>query len=117
MQTMFLNFSQAIEMIYTNVPYSTDFLNPDLGKSYNLFMDLLSHKDYALFIDHDAMFTTKNWFYQISRIVDKCPDFGVMTVKTNRIGNPFQRYPGIDRNNHDIKYHREIGKKIQKERF
>ena len=80
-------------------------------------MDLLSHKDYALFIDHDAMFTTKNWFYQISRIVDKCPDFGVMTVKTNRIGNPFQRYPGIDRNNHDIKYHREIGKKIQKERF
>jgi hypothetical protein len=84
-------------------------------------MAMIPDGDWACFLDHDAMFTTLNWYQQLEAIVeqisrsDQPPDqrVGLLTTCTNRIGNFEQIVDGIDPQNHDIYYHRTIGKKRQ----
>ena len=104
-------------MIYTNVPYCPKELGKDLGKSYNMFMERLQDDDWACFLDHDAMFTTKNWYHQLEDIIEKFPDIGLFSCLTNRIANPMQKPHGIDQHNHDIQYHRNIGKTLQSQYY
>jgi GT2 family glycosyltransferase len=101
-------------MLYVNIPYCPKTEAQDLGKAYNTFMSILDDNDWACFLDHDAMFTTVNWYHQIEDIINQNPNVGVFTAITNRIGNPHQRY--IEKSNdriHDIKLHRAIGKTVQ----
>jgi hypothetical protein len=98
--------------IHTYVPYCPKEYGQNLGLAYNSFMEYLKPDDWALFLDHDAMFTTRYWYHQIEKIIAENPDAGVFGACTNRIGNKFQIPPGIDGNNHDIRYHRDIGKKL-----
>jgi len=72
-------------------------------------------EDWACFLDHDAMFTTSDWNRQLYEIIDANPEYSCFTAVTNRIGNTDQRFKAIDVKNHDIVYHREIGKKAQKQ--
>jgi len=100
-------------MIYTHIPYCPKDRGKDIGFSYNNFMKLLGEDDWACFLDHDAMFTTKDWYHQLQDIIDTNPEVGLFSAMTNRIGNMPQKLIGINSENHDIKYHREIGKKLQ----
>jgi len=100
-------------MIHTYIPYTPKELGNNLGWAYNNFMELLPENDWACFLDHDATFTTRYWYHQLEDIIKKHPDVGLYTCLTNRIGNFQQLIEGVDKENHDIKYHRQIGKQIQ----
>jgi GT2 family glycosyltransferase len=102
-------------MIYTSIPYSSD---KRLGKAYNTFMNKLPNEDdIGCLLDHDAMFTTTDWHKQISAIAEKNPEAGCFVTMTNRIGCKWQRQPGVDQENHDMKYHREVGQQVQQQSY
>jgi hypothetical protein len=105
-------------MIYANIPYAPAECGKNIGCAYNKFMDALPHdNDYACFIDHDAMFTTSDWYPQMNAIVEAHPDVGAFGCRTNRNGHTFQLVGNIDMNNHDISYHRIIGSHLQKKYY
>jgi GT2 family glycosyltransferase len=106
-------------MIHTYIPYAPSSINKNIGAVYNGFMNMISDDDWACFLDHDAMFTTLDWYKQLEDIIaglsDSHQDACLLTACTNRIGNPEQLVQGIDPQNHDIYYHRKIGKQRQVE--
>lgn len=101
-------------MIYTHITYSPKDKDKQLGLAYNNVMKQTKDEDWVCFLDHDAMFTTIDWYRQITNIVEKYPQIGLYTCMTNRINCRYQ-LANVNRDNHDIKYHRIIGKKLQKE--
>lgn len=101
-------------MIYTHIPYAPNDCEKNIGCAYNKFMEILpSDDDWACFLDHDAMFTTEDWYHQLSETITSNPDVQIFGARTNRISNMHQMVGGIDVYNHDIKYHRDIGKILQ----
>jgi len=104
-------------MIHTYIPYAPRSTHKNIGAVYNNFMQMLPEGDWACFLDHDAMFTTLDWYQQLEEIIDGLklshPQAGLLTTCTNRIGNFEQRISGIEPQNHDIYYHRKIGKQRQ----
>lgn len=100
-------------MIHTYIPYTPKQLGNNLGWAYNNFMELLPEDDWACFLDHDATFTTRYWYHQLEDIIIKHSDIGLYTCLTNRVGNSQQLVKGVDKENHDIKYHRQVGKQLQ----
>lgn len=94
-------------MIVTAIPYAAD---KNLGAAYNEFMSRLTDDEWACFIDHDAMFTTADWYRQLSSAVKLAdPEMALLTGVANRTGARWQAASGVDRSNHDIRYHRKIG--------
>jgi len=92
------------------IPYD---LEKNLGGTYNKFMDLLEDDDWAVFLDHDAMFTTTDWMNIIQQTIKQNPEYGFFTCLTNRIGSQWQKLKrGIDEENHDMVYHRHIGTQV-----
>jgi len=103
-------------MIYTFIPYSEE-KPPNLGDAYNKFMELLpKDDDWACLIDHDVMFTRKNWFHQLNDIIKKYPKYDCFVARTNRINCKWQRINTLE-NCYDIKEHKKLGKKIQEEQY
>lgn len=101
-------------MIYTFIAYAPKEHDRDLAWAYNDCMKLLPNDDdWACFIDHDAMFTTKDWYHQMENIIKAYPEFSCFTVVTNRVYSEWQVPADIDRDNHDIIYHRGIGLAFQ----
>lgn len=96
-------------MILSMMPFS-DSMN--LGQAYNEAMALLPEDGWAIFLDHDAMWTTRNWHRQISEAIAFMPDAGAFTAMTNRIASPWQQIG--DREDHDIRNHRRFGKERMK---
>lgn len=100
--------------IYNFIAYTIPEEEKNLGRAYNRYMELLPNdNDWVCFLDHDAMFTTSDWYHQLYEVIDANPGYSCFTAIANRIGNPDQRFAGIDQDNHDIVYHREVGKKAQ----
>lgn len=97
-------------MIHTFVPFDLD---RNLGGAYNSCMELIGENDWAVFLDHDAMFTTREWFRQITEAVAFQPD-AMFVGMCNRIAAPWQQIGPKD--NHDIAVHRAFGKERLKER-
>ena len=95
--------------IYTLIPYDT---KQNLGGAYNKFMDLLEDDDWAVFLDHDAMFTTPDWMNVIEKTIKENPEYGFFTCLTNRIGSAWQKIEDVDEENHDIRYHRKVGNRV-----
>lgn len=93
--------------IHTFIPYDVD---RDLGSAYNKCMDLLDDDAWAVFLDHDAMFVQPEWMLIIQDAIERNKTFGFFTCRTNRIGSQWQKAAGIDEANHDIRYHRRIGR-------
>lgn len=90
----------------------------NLGWTYNQYMELLPNEDdWACFLDHDAMYTTHNWYNQLESIIEKYPDYGLFTSKTNRISNGAQITYGVGKHIHDMKFHRAKGYELQEEYF
>jgi hypothetical protein len=101
-------------MIYTFVAYAPAEHEKDLAWAYNHYMNMLPNDDdWACFIDHDAMFTTPDWYPQMESIIRKNPEYSCFTVTTNRVYAQWQVPQDIDRENHDIAYHRGIGLSMQ----
>jgi len=97
--------------IYTHIAYA-EANTKNLGSAYNEFMELLRDDDWACFLDHDAMFTTRDWYHQLVRIVVKYPNAGMFTAKTNRVHNKAQLFGGKTSDDHDMRNHRKIGRQL-----
>ena len=96
-------------MIYTNIPYTPSEYGTNLGYAYNKFMELLPNDDdWACFLDHDAMFTTSNWYHQLETIIKNNPDVGAFGARTNRVANTFQLVGNINLMSNDLEYHRNV---------
>jgi len=102
-----------------------------LCRAYNQVMERLRSDDWACFIDHDAMWTTYDWYPQIEEYIVKYPDAGLFVAMSSRNGIPAQ-VPGavhskqklrrygrnvytIPGNSHDMRFHRTLGEDIQTE--
>jgi GT2 family glycosyltransferase len=92
--------------VLTMVPYALD---RNLGRAYNEAMALLPDDAWAIFLDHDAMPTTREWYRQFVEAIEFQPQAGAIVAVTNRIDAVWQRLPGVNRENHDIGYHTTLG--------
>ena len=92
--------------------------NINLGWAYNQYMNLLPNdEDWGCFIDHDAMWTTYNWYNQLESIIDKHPEYSLFTVKTNNVYSKIQKGPRFLRHIKNVAAHREYGLKLQEEKY
>jgi len=89
--------------------YAPKEIDGNLGRTYNSIMES-TDADYVAFVDHDAMFTTSDWYHQICEIIDQNKDAGLFTAVTNRIYNKQQLRP---LEGHDYLKHRSYGKELQ----
>lgn len=119
------SLSKAIRpkrMIHTYVTYAPNGIGKNIGWAYNNFCEMVPDNDWICFLDHDAMFTTNDWYKQLEEIVaqiEKKPGIkaGLLTTTTNRIGNVEQiifKKDSSESRNHDIYFHRKIGSKFQR---
>ena len=93
--------------LFAGIPFDPE---KDLGRAYNFFMSTLPEDAYGVILDHDVMFTTIHWYNQITDAIQTVPGACFSGV-TARIKCPFQVAEEADMKNHDMRYHREIGKK------
>lgn len=95
-------------VVIAAIPYSDE---RDLGSAHNEFMSLLPEDGWGCLLDHDVMFTTRDWHKQLTSAIRQYPE-GTFCAMTNRIACPFQVVPGISMKTHDMWYHREMGARI-----
>ena len=100
-------------MIVTLIAYCPTSEGKNLGFAYNELMDRLCEDDWACFIDHDACFTTSDWYQQLEEIIAPLTEPCVLTATTNRVGSRWQLAAGADPHNHSMEYHRRFGKSLQ----
>lgn len=94
-------------MIHTMMPFALDM---NLGRAYNESMELLpSDDDWAVFLDHDAIWTTRDWYRQITEAVAAVPDAGLFTAIASRGWQKWQ-WTCNEPDNHDMAWHRKVGK-------
>ncbi len=91
------------------IPYALD---GNLGPVWNHILEGLPEDGWAVFLDHDAMFTTPIWYRQIEQAIKKEP-LGTFSCISNRIGQS-SRWQSVNRNeiesdDHDIRSHRIQG--------
>lgn len=100
-------------MIHTYIAYSPKNNPYNLGRAYNNFMELITNdEDWVCFLDHDATFTYPKWYRQMEDIIEKHNDYGMFTCMMNRVGQKYHIPEGIDKDNHDIIYHRAVGRQL-----
>lgn len=93
-------------MIHPMTPFALDL---NLGAAYNRAMGLIPEGDWACFLDHDILLTTREWYRQLDEAVRFKPDAGAFVAVTNRIDAAWQRAAETDRDNHDVGYHTAAG--------
>lgn len=98
-------------MLITAIAYD---LERNLGKAYREILARLRAEDHCCFLDHDATFTTYNWYGQLLEAIERYPDAGLFGAMTNRIGNKQQIAPGAPEG-HDVAAHRRFGLELQKQ--
>jgi hypothetical protein len=93
-------------MIVTFTPYARDL---NLGRAYNDCMALLPNDDdWAIMLDHDAMWTTRDWYRQIAEVTQGNPK-AIFVAVTNRIASKWQQSTGSLMESHDLVAHRAHG--------
>jgi GT2 family glycosyltransferase len=100
--------------IYNFIAYD---LGKNLGGAYNHCVNLLRDDDWFVFLDHDAMFMQRDWYPYLHKIIKENPQYDMFTCSTNRIGCFWQKVQGVDQENHDIRYHKSIGKQLLDRNF
>lgn len=95
-------------MLIAATAYDTE---KNLGRAYNETMSRALPGDWVVFLDHDAIWTTAEWYPQILRAIDAHPTAGLFTAVTNRIGRKEQIAPGAPAG-HDMREHRALGKRL-----
>lgn len=79
--------------LVTMMPFSTEM---NLGRAYNEAMELLGEEDWVVFLDHDAIWTTRRWNAQIREAIAAVPDAGIFTAVQSRGWQDWQRAPELD---------------------
>lgn len=74
--------------VETFMPYALD---GNLGAAYNRVMRRIGRDDWAIFLDHDVMLTTKVWYRQIVEAIGVVPEAGVIVAMANRIAPAWQQ--------------------------
>ena len=88
------------------IAYAPKSYGMNLGRCYNEYMERLGEDDFALFIDHDAMFINDSWIEIICGIATRhASERALFISQTNRINNPYQRLNLLEEN-HRIEDHR-----------
>jgi hypothetical protein len=105
--------------LHAATPFRTDM---NLGRAYNEFMELIPDNDWAVLMDHDAMFTTSRWHAQILEAVEHVGRYApvIFSAMTNRCAAPYQRPasfpedvgPQLAPSNDDIVAHRKFGARL-----
>ncbi|WP_354672518.1 glycosyltransferase [Vibrio metschnikovii] len=84
------------------IAYAPKSYGMNLGRCYNEYMERLGDDEYALFIDHDAMFTNNSWRDVVSSAYSEhAEETALFISRTNRINNPYQRLNLLE-NNHNL---------------
>lgn len=92
--------------LITAIAYDTE---KNLGRAYNEIMGTVCPGDWVSFLDHDALFTTRDWYRQLLTAIDNNPQAGLFTAVTNRIGNK-EQVPADAPKSHDMRDHFAYGK-------
>jgi len=101
--------------IWTHIAWDdNDFGRRCMGTAYNNCLSQHPDKDWLAIIDHDAMFTTYDWYPQLQHAIQENPKAKAFTCRVNRLASLRQMVPGVDPHNHDISYHRRLGKYLSK---
>ena len=95
-------------MLVTAIAYDVE---RDLGRAYNEIMGRMLPADWVCLLDHDAVFTTRDWYKQLLSAIDANPDAGLFAAVTNRIGRKSQIAPGCP-DGHDMRAHRAFGQRL-----
>ncbi|MEN9581912.1 MAG: hypothetical protein RJA70_4921, partial [Pseudomonadota bacterium] len=78
--------------LYVFVAYAPPEYEQDIGRTYNDYMAMIEDGAYALFVDHDAMFCSPDWWRLVYQLMLGNDGVECLIVgRTNRIGNPYQR--------------------------
>jgi GT2 family glycosyltransferase len=96
-------------MLVTAIAYDVE---RNLGRAYREILARLPPEDHCVFLDHDACWTTRDWYKQILKAIERYPDAGLFGAVTNRIGNKDQVVAGAP-SGHDMAPHRIFGKALQ----
>jgi GT2 family glycosyltransferase len=92
-------------MLVTAIAYDTE---KNLGRAYNEIVDRLTPEDDVVFLDHDACWTTRDWYLHLLEAIKRYPDAGLFGAMTNRVGNKEQIAEGAP-SGHDMAAHRAFG--------
>lgn len=88
---------------------------PNLGQACNEIMAALPDGAWACLMDHDMMFTTRQWYAQLHQAI-QYDSTGTFVPYVYRGGAPWQRIttllPDVTDEIHDIRYHRALGEKV-----
>lgn len=94
------------------VPMQPYALDMNYGRALNEHMELVPEGAWACFLDHDAWWTTLDWYRHILEAVAFKPDAGLFTACTNRIASKWQR--AGDWESRDIDAHFRTGEERAK---
>ena len=100
--------------IWTHMIWDED---RNLGKGYNDAINQHSDEDWVAVIDHDAMFTTMDWYTQLQECINSNPNAAAFTSRTNRVACLELLTVGVDPHNHDYSYHRRVGQFLSKKHW
>lgn len=95
-------------MLIASIAFDTE---RNLGRAYNRMMQRLEADDWCVFLDHDAIWTTRFWYSQLLAAIAANPDGGLFTACTNRIGRKEQIAPGCPQG-HDMREHFAFGDRL-----
>ena len=88
-----------------------------MGTAYNDCLNQHSDNDWLAIIDHDAMFTVYDWYLQLQKAIQDNPKAKAFTCRVNRLNSLRQMVPGVDPHNHDMSYHRRLGKYLAQQHW
>lgn len=95
--------------LIVSIAYDTE---RNLGRAYREIIERLKPEDDCCFLDHDACWTTRDWYQQLQAAIKRYPNAGLFGAVTNRIGNKEQVVPGAPAG-HDMAAHRRFGLELQ----
>ena len=97
------------------MPFAIDM---NYGRACNEAMSLLPDDAWGCIVDHDMVFTTRAWYGQLDEAVrwaQTHPDAGLFTAVASRGWQRWQ-WTGQQPDNHDMAWHRRVGKALLKTR-
>jgi len=99
-------------MIHVLQPYS---LEKRLGKAYNEAMNLVPNNQWAILMDHDAMFLTPDAIAHVHQYTQRYPDAGIFTCYTNRLHpqSQGQLWQNTCSEDSDIRNHVRIAEQVK----
>lgn len=91
-------------------------LDANIGKGYNEHIKHLPDDSVIVITDSDTNFLLRDFGKQIHDIAEtKLDEFGLIGAVVNRVGGLHQCYNEEFSNNHDMRHHTDIARKIQSE--